>query len=71
MTKTTSTAPVLDVRALNRATLDRQLLLRRTHPVRRRAVEHLLGLQAQNVKPPYYALAARLDGFVRPRNSPG
>ena len=28
------------------------------------AVEHLLGLQAQNVKPPYYALAARLDGFA-------
>ncbi len=27
------------------------------------AVEHLVGLQAQNVKPPYYALAARLDGF--------
>ncbi|MBC9728761.1 AlkZ family DNA glycosylase [Streptomyces sp. TRM68367] len=28
------------------------------------AVAHLVGLQAQNVKPPYYALAARLDGFV-------
>ncbi len=28
------------------------------------ALAHLLGLQAQNVKPPYYALAARLDGFV-------
>jgi hypothetical protein len=27
------------------------------------AVGHLLGLQAQNVKPPYHALAARLDGF--------
>ena len=25
------------------------------------AVGHLIGLQAQNVKPPYYALAARLD----------
>jgi hypothetical protein len=65
MTKTT--APVLDTRALNRATLDRQLLLRRADlsdmPVRA-AVEHLLGLQAQNVKPPYYALAARLDGFT-------
>ena len=24
----------------------------------------LVGLQAQNVRPPYYALAARLDGFV-------
>ncbi|WP_019061905.1 winged helix DNA-binding domain-containing protein [Streptomyces prunicolor] len=57
-------APVLDIRALNRATLDRQLLLRRSPLSARAAVEHLLGLQAQNVKPPYYALAARLAGFV-------
>lgn len=62
MTKTT--APVLDTRALNRATLDRQLLLRRADLSAEAAVEHLLGLQAQNVKPPYYALAARLDGFA-------
>ncbi|WP_427925279.1 winged helix DNA-binding domain-containing protein [Streptomyces sp. cg40] len=58
------TAPVLDLRALNRATLDRQLLLRRSPLSAAAAVEHLLGLQAQNVKPPYYALAARLDGFT-------
>ncbi|WP_367320034.1 winged helix DNA-binding domain-containing protein [Streptomyces sp. HUAS ZL42] len=65
MTKTTSaTAPVLGTRALNRATLDRQLLLRRSPLSAKAAVEHLLGLQAQNVKPPYYALAARLDGFT-------
>ncbi|WP_329265743.1 winged helix DNA-binding domain-containing protein [Streptomyces sp. NBC_01478] len=57
-------APVLDTRALNRATLDRQLLLRRSSLSAHAAVEHLLGLQAQNVKPPYYALAARLDGFT-------
>ncbi|AVH55781.1 MULTISPECIES: winged helix DNA-binding domain-containing protein [Streptomyces] len=69
MTKTTSTArtrtsaPVLGTRALNRATLDRQLLLRRSPLSAQAAVEHLLGLQAQNVKPPYYALAARLAGF--------
>lgn len=63
-TPTTSTAPVLDVRALNRATLDRQLLLRRAPLSAEAAVGHLLGLQAQNVKPPYYALAARLDGFT-------
>ncbi|MGW2779744.1 winged helix DNA-binding domain-containing protein [Streptomyces populi] len=63
MTKTTATAPVLGTRALNRATLDRQLLLRRSPLSATAAVEHLLGLQAQNVKPPYYALAARLDGF--------
>ncbi|MET7452151.1 winged helix DNA-binding domain-containing protein [Streptomyces sp. NPDC005574] len=64
MTKTPVTAPLLDARALNRATLDRQLLLRRSSLSARDAVEHLLGLQAQNVKPPYYALAARLDGFT-------
>ncbi|MDO0937656.1 winged helix DNA-binding domain-containing protein [Streptomyces sp. DG2A-72] len=65
MTKTTSaTAPVLGIRALNRATLDRQLLLRRSPLTVRAAVEHLVGLQAQEVKPPYYALAARLDGFT-------
>ncbi|WP_435863501.1 winged helix DNA-binding domain-containing protein [Streptomyces prunicolor] len=58
------TAPVLDIRDLNRATLDRQLLLRRSPLSARAGIEHLLGLQAQNVKPPYYALAARLDGFV-------
>ncbi|MGW1744226.1 winged helix DNA-binding domain-containing protein [Streptomyces sp. NPDC002092] len=64
MTKTTATAPVLGTRALNRATLERQLLLRRSPLSAKAAVEHLLGLQAQNVKPPYYALAARLDGFT-------
>ncbi|MFJ2720549.1 winged helix DNA-binding domain-containing protein [Streptomyces sp. NPDC087437] len=71
MTKTTTTAsaPVLGVRALNRATLERQLLLRRAPLPAKAAVEHLVGLQAQNVKPPYYALAARLDGFAPERLS--
>ncbi|QGV77846.1 winged helix DNA-binding domain-containing protein [Streptomyces ficellus] len=55
--------PVLTTRALNRATLARQLLLRRTPMTAKHAVSHLVGLQAQNTKPPYYALAARLDGF--------
>jgi hypothetical protein len=64
MTKTTVSAPVLGTRALNRATLDRQLLLRRAALSAKAAVGHLLGLQAQNVKPPYHALAARLDGFA-------
>ncbi|MFE5022254.1 winged helix DNA-binding domain-containing protein [Streptomyces sp. NPDC056656] len=56
-------APILSARALGRATLDRQFLLRRSPVTVKAAVEHLLGLQAQNVKPPYGALAARLDGF--------
>ncbi|MCD9873249.1 winged helix DNA-binding domain-containing protein [Streptomyces guryensis] len=64
MTKSTATATVLGARALNRATLERQLLLRRSPLSVKSAVGHLLGLQAQNVKPPYYALAARLDGFT-------
>ncbi|MEU0987268.1 winged helix DNA-binding domain-containing protein [Streptomyces sp. NPDC005953] len=58
--------PVLTARALNRATLDRQLLLRRSPRARMSvlgAIEHLVGLQAQNVKPPYIALAARLADF--------
>ncbi|HEY9368559.1 winged helix DNA-binding domain-containing protein [Streptomyces sp.] len=55
--------PVLTRRELNRATLDRQLLLRRSSLSAEDAVRHLVGLQAQNTKPPYYALAARLDGF--------
>ncbi|MCX4237318.1 MULTISPECIES: winged helix DNA-binding domain-containing protein [Streptomyces] len=63
MTKT-STAPVLSVRELNRATLARQSLLRRAGLSAKDAIEHLVGLQAQNVKPPYYALAARLEGFT-------
>ncbi|MFI1003868.1 winged helix DNA-binding domain-containing protein [Streptomyces galbus] len=65
MTRTTSApAPVLGTRALNRATLERQLLLRRSPLSASAAVHHLVGLQAQNVRPPYYALAARLDGFA-------
>ncbi|WP_410674533.1 winged helix DNA-binding domain-containing protein [Amycolatopsis sp. cmx-4-68] len=53
----------LSRRALNRATLDRQLLLRRAKMSAYDAVEHLAGLQAQAPFPPYYALWARLHGF--------
>ncbi|MFE3248075.1 winged helix DNA-binding domain-containing protein [Streptomyces sp. NPDC059209] len=55
--------PVLSTRALNRATLARQLLLRRAAMSAKEAVTHLVGLQAQNVKPPYVQLAARIDAF--------
>ncbi|MFF5706914.1 winged helix DNA-binding domain-containing protein [Streptomyces sp. NPDC012794] len=57
------TNPVLGTRALNRATLARQLLLSRAEMSPEGAVGHLLGLQAQNVTPPYYQLHARLAGF--------
>jgi hypothetical protein len=64
-------AEVLSRRALNRALLDRQMLLRRaplpTGPDRAarviETVEHLGGLQAQAPFPPYYGLWSRLDGF--------
>ncbi|MGW7412418.1 winged helix DNA-binding domain-containing protein [Streptomyces sp. NPDC054863] len=55
--------PVLGSRALGRATLARQLLLARAALPAEEAVRHLVGLQAQNTRPPYYSLAARLEGF--------
>lgn len=55
---------VLDRRALNRATLARQLLLERaTMPVPD-AVEHLVGLQAQTPHTWYTGLWTRLEGFA-------
>lgn len=54
---------VLSARALNRATLHRQLLLTRSAMSPKDAVAHLVGLQAQNTKPPYFQLWSRLEGF--------
>ncbi|MFI6876462.1 winged helix DNA-binding domain-containing protein [Streptomyces sp. NPDC050400] len=58
------TTKPMTARALGRATLERQLLLRRSPMKTEEAVAHLVGLQAQEVRPPYLALAARLDGFT-------
>ncbi|HWU04876.1 MAG TPA: winged helix DNA-binding domain-containing protein [Streptomyces sp.] len=56
-------APVLSTRALNRATMARQLLLRRTAVPVKEAVSRLVGLQAQNTRPPYFQLFSRLESF--------
>jgi hypothetical protein len=57
------TEDVLSQRQLNRATLERQLLLERSSASVGDAVDHLVGLQAQEPLDPYYALWSRLAGF--------
>jgi hypothetical protein len=54
---------VLSRRQLNRALLERQLLLRREAMPVAEAVEHLVGLQCQVPAAPFHGLWARLEGF--------
>ncbi|NED98777.1 winged helix DNA-binding domain-containing protein [Phytoactinopolyspora halotolerans] len=54
----------LTTRGLNRTLLKRQLLLARETRAAEDAIEHLVGLQAQNPLDPHYALWSRLTGFA-------
>jgi hypothetical protein len=56
-------APVLGRRALNRALLERQLLVTRHDLGVEAAAEHLVGLQSQNPGSAYVTLLSRIEGF--------
>ena len=55
---------LVSLRAQNRATLARQLLLQRSPMSALDGIEHLVGMQAQAPFAPYYGLWSRLDGFT-------
>src|SRR5690242_12379717 len=62
---TTRALPVLSRRHLNRATLERQMLLSRGKRPVLAAVEQLVALQAQQARPPFVGLWSRLREFKR------
>src|SRR4051812_21505112 len=63
MPRSTPRHDVLTIRALNRATLARQLLLERSEMPVEAALEHLLGLQAQTAQTWYVGMWSRLRDF--------
>ena len=58
-------AATISQRALNRATLARQMLLVRETLPTVQAVERLAGMQSQLARPPFVGLWSRLEGFRR------
>jgi hypothetical protein len=58
-----ATSETISLRALNRATLDRQLLLRRSTLSVAATLEHLVGMQAQTPHTAYVGLWTRLADF--------
>jgi Winged helix DNA-binding domain len=63
VTRVGARGPVLGLRELNRATLERQMLLRRANLPVPEAVEALVGLQAQTTHSWYVGLWTRLEGL--------
>ncbi len=55
----------LTLKALNRATLARQMLLSRERMAPLKAIERLVAMQAQEAKPPFVGLWTRLEKFDR------
>ena len=56
---------VLTLRELNRATLARQLLLKRKRLSPAAMIEHLVGMQAQSPQAPYIGIWTRATSFRR------
>lgn len=54
----------LSLRSLNRATLQRQMLLERHGVSAVSVIDHLCGLNAQDPEPPYVGLWSRITGFA-------